>query len=117
MEAQEKLKLIFSILLLLAGLIGYYLLPESQALAKYAALFGGGILAVVVFFVSAQGRRFVVYGRESIAEAKKVVWPTRKEATQMTGLVFAFVAILATFMWLVDSSLSWLFYDLILKRG
>lgn len=117
METQEKLKLIFSILLLLAGLLGYYLLPETQALARFAALFAGVILAVLVFFISAQGRRFVVYGRESITEAKKVVWPTRKETTQMTGLVFAFVAILATFMWLVDSGLSWLFYDLILKRG
>ncbi|WP_312854396.1 preprotein translocase subunit SecE [Paludibacterium denitrificans] len=41
----------------------------------------------------------------------------RKEALQMTGMVFVFVFVLALFMWGVDSSLSWLFYDVILGRG
>lgn len=117
MEVQEKLKLAFSVLLVLAGLVGFYMLPETQQLGRYASVVGGCILAVVVFFFTDSGRRFLVYGAESVAEAKKVVWPTRKEATQMTGLVFVFVAVLATFLWLVDSTLSWVFYDLILKRG
>lgn len=59
----------------------------------------------------------MLYAQDSVAEAKKVVWPTRKEATQMTVMVFVFVFVLALFMWLVDSGLSWLFYDILLKRG
>ena len=59
----------------------------------------------------------MTYAQDSVGEAKKVVWPTRKEATQLTGVVFLFVLVLALFMWLVDSGLSWLFYDLILGRG
>ena len=68
-------------------------------------------------WLSAPGKSFVTYAQDSVGEAKKVVWPTRKEATQLTGLVFLFVLVLALFMWLVDSGLSWLFYDLILGRG
>ena len=36
---------------------------------------------------------------------------------QVTAVVFAFVLVLALFMWLVDSSLSWLFYEVLLGRG
>ena len=48
------------------------------------------------------------------AEVRKVVWPTRKEAMQMTGYVFAFVVVMALFLWLTDKSLEWVLYDLIL---
>jgi preprotein translocase subunit SecE len=43
-----------------------------------------------------------------------VVWPTRKEATQMTLYVFAFVVLMALFLWLTDKTLEWVLYDLIL---
>jgi preprotein translocase subunit SecE len=45
---------------------------------------------------------------------KKVVWPERKEAIQITAYVFGFVLIMAVFLWLTDKTLEWLFYDLIL---
>ena len=48
------------------------------------------------------------------SEVKKVVWPTRKEAMQMTGYVFAFVVVMALFLWLTDKTLEWVLYDLIL---
>ena len=49
-----------------------------------------------------------------MVEAKKVVWPTRKETTQTTGAVFAFVVIMALFLYLTDRSLEWVLYDLVL---
>jgi preprotein translocase subunit SecE len=42
-----------------------------------------------------------------VAEARKVVWPTRKETIQTTGVVFAFVVVMALFLWLVDAGLLW----------
>ena len=54
-------------------------------------------LAAVVFFTSESGKRLIGFGRDSWREVKKVVWPTRKEATQLTGLVFLFVLVLALF--------------------
>ena len=52
--------------------------------------------------------------QQTRAEVAKVVWPTRKEAMQMTGYVFAFVFVMALFMWITDKTLEWLLYDLIL---
>ena len=47
-------------------------------------------------------------------ELRKVVWPTRKEALQNTGYVFAFVFTMALFLWITDKVLEWALYDLIL---
>jgi preprotein translocase subunit SecE len=52
---------------------------------------------------------------DAVRETKKVVWPTRKEAMQMTGYVFAFVFVMALFLWLTDKTLEWVLYDLILR--
>jgi preprotein translocase subunit SecE len=43
------------------------------------------------------GKQFYVYAQESVAETKKVVWPTRKETMQTTGIVFLFVITMASF--------------------
>ena len=48
------------------------------------------------------------------AEVGKVVWPTRRESIQMTAYVFAFVVVMALFLWLTDKTLEWVFYDLVL---
>lgn len=117
MELQDKIKLLVAGLLVVAGIAGFYMVPESQGLLRALAFLAGLLLAAGVVWVSAPGKALVAYGQESVAEARKVVWPARKEAMQMTGLVFVFVFVLALFMWLVDSGLSWFFYDLILKRG
>ncbi len=66
------------------------------------------------FFTSEPGKQLIAYGRDSVREVKKVVWPTRKEAMQMTGYVFAFVVVMALFLWLTDKTLEWVLYDLIL---
>lgn len=117
MEMQDRLKLVAAILVLVAGVVGFYLLPAGQGVLR-ALLFVVSIaIAAGVVWLSTPGKQFVLYAQESLIEAKKVVWPTRKEATQMTLMVFVFVLVLSLFMWLVDSSLSWLFYDVLLNRG
>jgi preprotein translocase subunit SecE len=70
--------------------------------------------AVVVFFMSEHGKQLAAFGRDAWREVKKVVWPARKEAVQITAYVFGFVLIMALFLWMTDKSLEWLFYDLIL---
>lgn len=110
----DKSRLIAASLLLLGGLVAFYLLAAQGALAQWAALLvllGG---AVAVFFTSEQGKALIAYGRESVREFQKVVWPTRKEAGQMTGYVFAFVVVMALFLWFTDKTLEWVLYDLIL---
>jgi preprotein translocase subunit SecE len=56
----------------------------------------------------------IAFGRDAAREVRKVVWPTRKEAIQMTGYVFAFVVVMALFLWLTDKTLEWVLYDLVL---
>jgi preprotein translocase subunit SecE len=70
--------------------------------------------AVATFFTAEPGKQLVAFGRDSWREVGKVVWPSRKEALQMTGYVFAFVVVMALFLWLTDKTLEWVLYDLIL---
>lgn len=117
MELQDKLKLGLAALLVAAGVAGFYLVPDSQPFLSGAVFVLGLVLAIGAVWLSQPGKSLVLYGQESVAEAKKVVWPNRKETMQLTGLVFLFVFVLALFMWGVDSGLSWLFYDVLLGRG
>lgn len=110
----DKAKLGLSVSLVLASLVGFYLLSKQGQLAQWGALIAGLVAAVVVFLTSEPGKQFLAFGRDSWREVKKVVWPTRKEAIQMTAYVFAFVVVMALFLWLTDKALEWVFYDLIL---
>ena len=74
----------------------------------------GLAFAVLLLWTSATGRDFLGFAKEAVRETKKVVWPTRKEATQITGIVFAFVLIMAIFLWGTDKILEFMLYDLIL---
>ena len=75
---------------------------------------GKSTLASAVAWKTEPGQRFFVFAREAGIEAKKVVWPTRKETMQTTGAVFAFVVVMAVFLYLTDKSLEWVLYDLVL---
>jgi preprotein translocase subunit SecE len=110
----DKAKLAAALVLVLLALVAYYLLAAQGPLAQWAALLVLMALAVAAFFSSETGRQLLAFGRESEREVRKVVWPTRKEATQMTAYVFAFVAIMALFLWLTDKTIDWVFFDLIL---
>lgn len=110
----DKAKLAAAAALLLGAFVAFYLLSGRGALVQWAALIVGVAAAVVVFGVSESGKQLVAFGRDAWRETKKVVWPARKEAIQMTAYVFAFVFVMALFLWLTDKTVEWLFYDLIL---
>ena len=110
----DKIKLLLALALVAVGIAGFYALSEQALVVRVLSVLGGFAAGVAVAWTSAPGRRFVEFSRESINEARKVVWPTRKETVQMTGMVFAFVVAIAIFLWLTDKSLEWVLYDLIL---
>jgi len=110
----DKAKLAAAVALLLAGFVPFYLLSQQGALVRWAALLVLLVAAVGVFFTSEPGRQLIAYGRDSVREVKKVVWPARKEAMQMTAYVFAFVFVMSLFLWFTDKTLEWVLYDLIL---
>ena len=110
----DKAKLAVSVLLVIAGIVGFYMLTKQGQVAQWGALIAAMVAAVAVFVSSESGKEFVAFGRDAWREAKKVVWPTRKESMQMTAYVFAFVVVMALFLWLTDKSLEWIIFSLIL---
>ena len=110
----DKIKFVLAALAIAAGIAGFYLLAPDASLLRGASVLGGLAVAVLLVWTSTQGRQLTVFIRESIFEARKVVWPTRKETVQTTAMVFVFVLIMAIFLWLTDKTLEWVMYDLIL---
>lgn len=103
----DKLKIAVAVLLVAAGLAGFYYFSESATIIRVAAVMAGLVAGFVVFWLSAPGKQFYAYAQDSVDETKKVVWPTRKETLQSTAIVFVFVVVMALFLWLVDASLLW----------
>ena len=110
----DKAKLALAAALVIGAIVAFYLLAQKDLWMRVAALLVLLAAAVAAFFTSESGRQLIAFGRDSWKEVQKVVWPTRKEALQMTGYVFAFVVVMALFLWLTDKTLEWVLYDLIL---
>jgi preprotein translocase subunit SecE len=109
----DKARLAVAALLAVGGIVAFYLIKPAGWI-NWVAL---GVLlaaAVATFFTAEPGKQLIAFGRDSWREVQKVVWPSRKEALQMTGYVFAFVVVMALFLWLTDKTLEWVLYDLIL---
>ena len=112
--AGDKAKLAVAAALVIGALAAFYLLTKQGQIAQWGALVVGLAAAVVVFFTAEPGKELFAFGRDAWREVKKVVWPERKEAMQLTAYVFGFVLVMALFLWLTDKTLEWVFYDLIL---
>lgn len=112
----DRFKLLLSVVVIVAGIVAFSMLENEVAAPVRAAIFivsliaAGGIAAI-----SEPGRRFIGFAQESYYEVRKVIWPTRKETVQMTGIVFAFVAVMGIFLWLLDKSLEWVLYSIVLN--
>lgn len=113
-QMTDKIKVVVALLLLVAGVAGFYVLSASPMVLRLASLLGGIAAAIGVAWFTGSGKHFFRFAQESVTEAKKVVWPTRKESIQTAGAVFAFVVVMAAFLWISDKSLEYLLYDLVL---
>ncbi|MBL8496893.1 preprotein translocase subunit SecE [Nitrosomonas sp. JL21] len=101
----NKLKLGLVFVLITAGIAGFVVLSDSPMVVRILSILMGAVLAGVVAKYTIQGQAFYVFSKESIEETKKVVWPSRKEALQTSGVVFAFVIAMALFLWFIDAAL------------
>ncbi|NYE63968.1 preprotein translocase subunit SecE [Duganella sp. 1224] len=112
--SNDKIKVALAVIVAIAGVVGFYYLSDKPALVRAGALVAGLAFAVLILWTSSTGRDFLNFAKEAVRETKKVVWPTRREATQITGIVFAFVLVMAIFLWGTDKTLEFLLYDVIL---
>ena len=114
----ERIKIAIAALIAVAGLVAFYALLDKQpTVVRLAILLGAFAVAVAVMYFTEAGRTFLAFARESWEEAKRVVWPTRKETLQTTGVVFAFVFVMAIFLWGVDATLLWITQKLLGTGG
>jgi preprotein translocase subunit SecE len=110
----DRAKLAASAVLVVVALAAFYMLGKQGQLVQWAVLVVVLAVAVALFFTAETGRQLAAFGSDAWREVKKVVWPARKEAMQITAYVFGFVLVMALFLWLTDKTLEWVFYDLIL---
>ena len=114
--SNDKIKVALAIVAAIAGVVGFYYLKSMNKPAYMCALAlaAGLVFAVVLLSLASTGRDFLNFAKEAVRETKKVVWPTGKEARQITMIVFAFVFVMALFLWGTDQVLGFILYDLIL---
>ncbi|MDY7539379.1 preprotein translocase subunit SecE [Undibacterium sp. RTI2.1] len=110
----DKYKIILAIVAAVAGVAAFYVLVNQPGYIRAAALVVGLLVAVGLIWSSETGRNFVSFAKDSVREVKKVVWPTRKEAGQITAVVFGFVLVMALFLWGTDKFLEFLLLDVVL---
>ena len=100
--------------LVIGAVVAFYMLGKQGPLFQWLGLLAGLVLAALIFVTSESGRALVAFFQDAVREMRKVVWPARREAMQMTAYVFGFVLLMALFLWLSDKTLEWVIYDLLL---
>ena len=103
----DQARLVGVVALVLAGLVGFYVLHGQSEWLRWLSVVAGVALAAGVFATSAQGREFWQFMQAARLELRKVVWPERQETIRFTAVVFGFVIISGVFFWLLDVFLSW----------
>jgi preprotein translocase subunit SecE len=113
-SAGDRIKAVLALAVVIAGIVGFYALSQQPMIARVGSVLGGLLVGGAIAWFSGPGQRFFAFAKDSWSETRRVVWPTRKETTQMTLIVFGFVVAMAIFLWAVDKSLEWVLYDLVL---
>jgi preprotein translocase subunit SecE len=104
----DKFKIGLALACVVAGVGAYYYFSETAQVLRVLMVLGGMLVAAGVAWLSAPGREFFAFAQEAWAEAGRVSWPTRKETMQTTAIVFAFVVVMALFLFAVDTTLAWI---------
>lgn len=110
----DKVKVVLAIIALVAGIFAYSFFTDYNIYARLGMFIAGFVLAVALLAMSETGKRAFGFATGSYNEMKRVVWPTRKETIQMTGIVFAFVSVMAILLWVIDKLITWIVYGVVL---
>ena len=112
-KMMDKVKLAVAILLVIGGIVGFYWYADQALLYRVLGLLAIFGIAVAIAVTTELGAGVVSFGRSATMEMRKTVWPTRKETTQTTLIVVAFVTFLGIVIWIIDSILRWIVTSLI----
>ena len=104
----DKIKLILAIGCVVAGVWAYYYFSEMAQVLRVLMVLAGLLGGAAIAWLAQPGKEFFAFSQESVQEAKRVTWPTRKETLQTTLVVFVFVIVMAIFLALIDGALAWI---------
>ena len=101
-KALDVVIVTLAVVIAAAAVFAFTFLTEQTLGIRLGALIGGLVLAAIVAAFSPSGKRFIAFCRESWDELRRVVWPTRKETVNTTGIVMAFVVAVSLYLFIVD---------------
>jgi len=104
----DPLKWLLIVFLLGSGLFSFYYFEQYSLLGRVIGLLAIISLAAWIALTTEKGRQTKEFFKETHLEVRRVVWPTRQETIQMTGIVLIMVLIVSLIIWLVDSLLMWI---------
>lgn len=104
----DSLKWGLIFLILIGAVFANYYFGEQSVLVRALGVVVAVVIAGLIAMQTEKGRTAVLFAKESRTEVRKVVWPTRQEAVQTTGIVLVATLIMSLIMWGLDSVLFWL---------
>lgn len=94
------------IFIFLAGAVaGNYVYGEASVLLRAVGVVVAVLFAGLIAGQTEKGRTAIAFAKEAKIEVRKVVWPTRQEAIQTTGIVLVVTVIMSLVLWGLDSAL------------
>jgi preprotein translocase subunit SecE len=107
-SAKDTALMALSILVLLAGTVGFYWYDDNALALRLAMVGGGVVVAAGLLWISWYGREFRQFAQAARVELRKVVWPSREDTVRTTVMVIIFAIVMGVFFWVLDMILTWL---------
>lgn len=104
----DGLKWLVVVALISVGVVGNSMYANESLLYRVLALLALAGVAGFIALQTAKGKAFFQLFKEAKNEIRKVVWPTRQETLQTTGIVVVAVLIIGLLLWGLDSLLGWI---------
>jgi preprotein translocase subunit SecE len=98
----DTLKLWAAILLMGAGIYGYYYFADVMVVLRVLGLLAVAAIAIGVVYQTVIGRQIVGFVSGAQNEVRRMVWPSRTETLQTTMAVVFIVLVVGVFLWLLD---------------
>src|SRR5690554_299791 len=104
----DSLKWLIVVALIVIGVVANQYYASESILYRAIGLLVLGAVALFIAAQTAKGRSLLVLAKESRAEIRKVVWPSRPETVQTTLIVVVVVLIMGLLLWGLDTFLGWI---------
>jgi len=104
-NSMDTVKWLVAIALLMGAVVGNYMYADLSVLVRAVGVVVAVAIALGLLSITEKGRTFIAFAKESRIEVRKVVWPTRQEATHTTFIVMLATVVVALILWGLDGIL------------